>query len=130
MHFLYAVPAEHTYAGDGMAKASQGEPVVPWFPTTPQNTFVGIESFGFTPYAEVLDQQDVDLDLYLRRLCKQYPGLPEVLHRRYVIETAKAAASFAQGTKFQIFTDSDTAKLKVRDHDTIVTLWTKQPLEG
>jgi len=130
MHFLYTVPFEKTFTDDGLPKALADEPAVPWFPTSPLNMFVGIDSWGLAPYAKVLNQQDVDMDLYVRRLCLQYPGLPQKLHERYVLETAKAAACFAEGTRFQIFTDAQSAKLKVIDHDTLVTLWTRQPLEG
>lgn len=130
MHFLFTVPAEKAAADDGIIMAPAGEPAVPWFPTAPLNVFVGITSWGLAPYAEVLNRNDVDLDLYVRRLCAQYPGLPEALHTRYVLETAKAAMSFQVGTRFQIFTDADSAKLKVIDHDVMAVLWTRQPLEG
>lgn len=130
MHFLYTVPAEKAVTDSGIIMAPAGEPAVPWFPTAPLNMFLSITSWGLSPYAEVISRNDVDLDLYVRRLCAQYPGLPEKLHTRYVLETAKAAASFKEGTRFQIFTDAQSAKLKVIDHDVIVTLWTTQPTEG
>lgn len=130
MNYLFTVPFESVLNDDGLPKAPAGEPAVPWFPTAPLNMFVSVVSFGFAPYVEVQNKEDVDLDLYVRRLCNQYPGLPEQLHKRYVLETAKAALSFVPGTRFQIFTDADTAKLKVIDHDVVLTLWTKQPLEG
>lgn len=130
MNFLYTVPAEKAVTDDGTPKAPAGEPAVPWFPTAPANMFVGMTSWGFAPYAEVQNRQDVDLDLYLRRLSQQYPGLPEELHKRYILETAKTAANFKEGTRFQVFIDADSAKLKVIDHDVVVTLWTKQPIEG
>ena len=130
MHFLFTALPEKIGPDSSFTRAPAGEPAVPWFPTAPLNMFVGLKTFGLTEYAVVQNRTDVDMDLYVRRLCAQYPGLPEKLHERYVLEVAKAAASFQEGTRFQIFTDPKSAKLKVLDHDVTVTLWTRQPLEG
>ena len=103
-----------------------GEPVVPNYPSGPQNTFLGAKSGKLCMTAEVRQCQD-GLGLLLDGLSTQYPGLPRSLHKAYIVETAVAADSLAEGVKLRLVSSYDNADL-VADDGSVTNLWKKQPL--
>jgi hypothetical protein len=107
--------------------AEPGEPVVPNIPTGTRNVFIGLQSFKVAPYAEVT-VGTFNPDLWLVRMQSQFPGLPCEFHEAYLMETIKIALKLRQGTLVQLYTDADTARIKVVDSDDIYTLWSEQPI--
>lgn len=125
MRYLLALsPATAT-----VATAAAGEPVVPWFPAPPKNSFLGLTSWKLADYAAVRDT-DLDPDAMAEALAAQYPGLPMQLHRNYVLATAYAAADMPLGTRVRPIITPDSAALQNMDTSDIVTLWQEQPLKG
>jgi hypothetical protein len=102
-----------------------GEPVIPNYPSGPQNTFLGTESFKPCTLAKVGVCDNIN-DI-LDRLCTQFPGLPRTLHKAYVVETAVAVHGLSVGTRVRLFSTYDSAELTTEDGKTI-RLWSKQPL--
>jgi hypothetical protein len=109
--------------------APPGEPVVPNVPTGQPNTFLGLDTFRTVPYARVLSG-DIDPDALAQHLAQQYPGLPVEFHDAYVLETLKTASKLQPGMIVQVYTDADTARIKVIDQPDIYILWQEQPIPG
>jgi hypothetical protein len=128
MRYLVATRPERVAVDTKDDWAEEGEPVIPWYPAPADNVFLGLDSFKKAPYAVVVDVK-LDPDELVERLVKQYPGLPEILHENYVFAIGLAAHRFPIGTKFQVYVDTGTAKLKVVGREEYHLLWTKQPLK-
>ena len=121
--------AEHRDGATGEEQwAVAGTPVVPNFPTGPQNTFLGLLDFKDVPYARVVELTKVSIDELAGILKKQYPGLPAGLCDAYVTRTASVAAQLAIATICQIYTTEDSARIKLVGKDEFYTLWTQQPI--
>lgn len=127
MKFLVAQCAEK-YVDDQMAL--DGELVIPNFPTGPTNTFLSISSALPSLYARTAWIPDLSLDKQHAVLCKRYPCLPKSMLETYLIETAVAAAKVEVGTILHVYATYDIMKLAIKDTDTQITLWTKQPTGG
>lgn len=103
-----------------------GEPVIPNFPSGPQNTFIGTRSFKLCTLATVGLCSDRLNDM-LERISRQFPGLPKSFHKSYIVETAVAAHGMLAGTKVRIVSSYDKVEL-VTDAGDVINLWSTQPL--
>jgi len=127
MRYLVSVSHE-VVAEDAKGQwAPQGEPVVPWYPATPRNAFIAVDSFRPSQYAKVVDDPAIDIDDIADRLCAEYPGIPKSIHDAYVLGIAKAAHKFEIGTIFNIIVEYDKAQLIEKDGAAIHILWEKHP---
>lgn len=125
----YMLSSTSAYAGvDPLDWAPDGEPVVPWYPATLNNAFLAIGSFRPSMLAEVRTI-DVDPDVLVDRLVAEYPGLPRKLHENYVLAIALAATKYADGTRFKVLVDQDSATLQQLGTDKLINLWTEQPMK-
>lgn len=132
MRFLFSVDKNEygTTSVQADEAPEAGEPLVPWFPAPAENSFVSCTSFKRTPYAVVADK-NIDPDELLANLIKQYPGLPERLHRVYISKVAVVVHKIKPGTKFRVMIGADSAAIQqVDDEVNIIELWNKQPIEG
>lgn len=107
--------------------AEDGEPVMPNFPTGPQNTFLGLKSYRPAYYARVVEL-DLSLDNLLQQLVKYYPGLPESMLSEYLMQTALVAATIPLDTVVHLYADCNKAEIAVRGTEQLYTLWTEQPI--
>jgi hypothetical protein len=130
MKYMIAVPAEKVE--DPTEWATGGEPVVPWYPHSPKNMFLGLNSFKPAQYAVVVNNDDdaIDVDELAQKLKEEYPSLPDSMHDNYVLAIARAAREFNQGTMFRIYIEYDKAELRVVGEETSepYVLWETQPL--
>ena len=132
MKFLFAADKAEYGATEAKVKDAPeaGEPVVPWFPAPVENSFVSCVSFKRTPYA-VADDRNVDPDGLLANMVSQYPGLPEAMHRAYIMRIALVAFDLKPGTRYRAMIGPDSAAIQQVDDETnIIQLWSKQPLKG
>lgn len=109
--------------------AAGNEPVVPWYPHSPQNMFLAIPSFKPSQYAVVVDDA-IDVDKVAGILKTEYPSLPGSLHDNYVLAIARAAHRYPVGTLLRIYVTYDKAELCVAGKEDTErhVLWEKQPL--
>jgi len=127
MKYLVSVAPKAAELQDQWAPG--GEPVVPWYPHSPQNAFLAIPSFQPSQYAQVVDDPAVDVDEVARKLKSHYPGLPAKLHDNYVLAIARAAHRYPAGTIFRIYVDYDKAEMCVAGKEDVRhVLWEKLPL--
>ena len=127
MKFRHLVSVAPVKATDPDYWCGDGEPVVPWFPVTAENVFLGLNSQRKSLYARVAEI-DGDPDEFVDRLRLSYPGLPVKLLTEYVWRTHLAAERHDVGDTFQVFISAQEAKLQktgTMDYD---VLWEEQPL--
>lgn len=127
MKYLVSVAPVATGEDSKHDWAPEGEPVVPWYPSSIENVFLSTVSFKRVACAKVVET-DADPDEIVERLCEQYPGLPDTLHANYVLGTAKAASELPVNTVVRAFIEPQSAKIQDIETENIVTLWEKQPL--
>ena len=127
MNMPYLV-ATSPAVGEVAEWADRGEPVVPWFPATLRNVFLGCRTFRPATHA-LATGCCLDPDELAAGLAKQYPGLPAKLCENYVLRTAQAARQLPTGTLVRIFITADSARLQDIKTDTILTLWEQQPFK-
>ena len=128
--YLIARRPEVVVAGDEGKWAQEDEPVVPWYPATLRNVFLGTGTFRPALYALVADVPDLDIDALADKLIKEYPGLPRTLHQNYVLAIAKAATANPLGTLYRILITIDVATLVEVNTENTYRLWDNQPLGG
>ena len=129
MEYLLSVRPDYVPAGTEDKFAMSGEPVIPGFPAPCDNMFISTTTFRKSIHA-IVEDVAIDLDEVCVRLCKEYPGLPKRLIENYIFHTARAASSFAIGTRFRIYIQADNTKLhEVGGEERLFTLWDEQPME-
>ena len=106
--------------------APEGEPVIPNFPIWKESYFLGIASFKPCPYAKVMEI-DLDLDEAVKVLKLRYPGLPESMLGKYVLETAKTAWELPTNAIFRISIEQDKVELFGANVSKTYVMWDKQP---
>lgn len=128
MKFLVSVAPPSGEVSDNWAPG--GEPVVPSYPHNPQNLFIAIPSFKPAQFAEVVDDPGIDVDQVAKALKAEYPCLPAKMHDNYVLEIARAAHDYPEGTRFRIFVEYSTAELRMVGDELNNTrvLWKELPL--
>ena len=125
INYLFAITPEQVATKDEWAR--DGEPVVPWYPSTLNNVFLSIGSFKPAVHA-IVETRDIDPDVLCADLCRMYPGLPDSLHANYVMGTAVAASKFKPGTKLRIIVEEDKATVYSLDGSQEYCLWEEQPI--
>ena len=107
----------------GVAIPPSGEPVIPGIPMSSHNNYLSLESYTVCQMARI-DNVDIDCDMFLDKLCMEYPGLPRAMLKSIMLDTGVAAHKLPEGVKFRVFVTPDKARVQSVDDDTLaVTLW-------
>lgn len=131
MNYLFAL--EPLAKNKNMESATGGEPVIPAFPIQEYiNSFLGLNTLKYASLAEV-KQVTIGSIEFIRTLVdalvKQLPGIPQSIHEKYVMLTAKAVQQFKPGDMFSIFITPNSAKLRHIGDENIYPIWTTRPEE-
>lgn len=127
--FPLSLPPAAVAVGSVIEYADQGEPVIPWYMPNPQNMFLSVSSFKFSPYATVHDT-DLELDDIVKKLMAKYPGIPMLVHENYVTATALAAAELPVGAMLRPIITATSASFQIVNKTTVVQLWTEPPTKA
>lgn len=109
---------------------SEYEPVIPAFPTTALNMFLGVDTAALYAQAAVVDIPDLSLDDQLKKLVNTYTCVPVCMLEVYLLETATAVMTLPIGTRLRIYSTYDEVKFSVRDSEHLITLWKELPING
>jgi len=105
-----------------------GEPVIPAFPIVDSiNRFISCNSFKPSFYATVKDQE-LDVDKLGDAIKNEYKSLPPELIDEYILATMRACVNLPVNTDVQVFITYDVCRIKKVEDDTLITLWTTQPM--
>lgn len=98
------------------------EILVPWFPAPVANMFLSTKTFEKHAHGRIMETE-FDIDAAAAQLIKQYPGLPEELHKKYILRACYAASKFEPGTEVRPVITRDSAMIQDLAGTKHVLLW-------
>ena len=129
MHVLVAKTASYVDAGGTKVDVAVTgfDPVIPWYPFPAAQVFLGTKSMATCKLAVVVDYPELDADVMVAALNKEFPGIPEYLHEFAVIKAVLAARTIPVGTTVRVYMVDGVVKIQDYDFTNNVTVWDNLP---